>query len=520
MRSSILLAISISLSLSSGVYGQEKSKVTLDKTNKTYTFLADKGSYISAIVAAENDTEISLIDQNSQPIREVLNVNLKQSRLHFVADYDNPKMIYSGPIPNVTINRIVSQSEQNNYIQKTDSKLINQAFSMLESGEETDDVWDTLIKNNSPLIEPLDDNSLLTFIYRGAKNNVLIFGAPDNDHGWMERLGKSNIWYKSYKVPNDTQLSYKLAPDVPQFTGERYEKRVALLATAQRDPNNPHYFPIAAKTKFEQSSVIDLNNLSNQYLKNAQSNSIVPALSFELDSNILKNKRNIKVYRFGDITKSNAIQIFMFDGPKYLEKVNLDSKLNTLVNNKLLPPIEAIFIDNLDNKTRGNELPDNPNFTKMLTSELLPTIEKNSPVKFSAKQRVLAGSSYGGIGATTTAFRRSDIFGNVISLSGSYWWAPKHKKSLNTYYVSENFMVKDLLPINFFITAGLFEGSRNGGKGILDGSRHLRDILRMKGYDVNYKEYAGGHDYYVWQSAIIDGLIALFAKDKVSIADS
>ncbi|MGP9670401.1 hypothetical protein ACT3S9_03660 [Pseudoalteromonas sp. AOP31-A2-14] len=38
----------------------------------------------------------------------------------------------------------------------------------------------------------------------------------------------------------------------------------------------------------------------------------------------------------------------------------------------------------------------------------------------------------------------------------------------------------------------------------------MRDILKVKGYDVSYREYAGGHDYLVWQGTLIDGLFALF----------
>lgn len=509
MRLGTLLFITLTFWFTSNAHSKQ-SEITLDKTKKTYTFLVDKGSYINAVVTAENKTDVSLIDQQSNPIRKVLDKNAKQARLHFIADYDHPKMIYSGSVPEIKINRIVSKAEQDNYIKQTDSKLINQAFSMLKSGVSTEDIWNKLIKNGSPLIEQVDDETLITFIYKGAKNNVLIFGAPASNHGWMERLQQSNIWYKSYKVPNTTRLSYKLAPDVPQFNAGSYEKRVALLATAQRDLNNPNYFPKNAKTKYEQKSVVELNDAPPQYPATLLDEVPTPPLSFELNSEILKNKRTIKVYRFGDVTKSDAIQLLMFDGLKYLEKINLNLKLNTLVKNGSLPPIEAIFIESLDSKTRGKELPSNADFTKMLTNELLPTIEKSSPVQFLAKQRVLAGSSYGGIGASTNAFRRSDIFGNVISLSGSYWWDPKNNKSLTTYYFSEKIMNSKTLPIRFFISAGLFEGARNGQKGILDGSRYLRDILKVKGYDVSYREYAGGHDYLVWQGTLIDGLFALF----------
>ncbi|MBQ4833159.1 DUF3327 domain-containing protein [Pseudoalteromonas sp. MMG010] len=512
MRFSIVIMCIFTFGLVQPAYGQNNLQPTAKLTAQEYVFKASKGSYISADVVTNNHTVVNLIDQQGKLIREVINTGESHARLHFIAAYDNPKLQFLGAKPEIKTHRIVSTIEQNSYHKKAQSELINQAYAQLKSGETEDNVWDKLIRNNSPLIEPLGDESVLTFIYRGAKKNVLIFGAPANDHGWMERLGHSNIWFKSYTVPNSTRLSYKLAPDVPLFAGSRYEQRVALLATVQRDPTNPNYFPVSDKTKYNQSSTVELPDADAQYPKEMTVSTLNPDLSFQLTSTLLKNKRNIKVFRFGDVTQANAVQLFMFDGLKYLDKVNLHLRLSTLVSQQRLPPIEAVFIDNLDSKTRAKELPSNPLFTQMLATELLPIIEQNSPVKFTAQQRVIAGSSFGGIGATTTAFRRPDIFGHVISLSGSYWWTDKHGDNSH-YYASEKFIQATKKPIEFFISAGVFESSRDGNKGILDGSRHLRDILTMKGYKVSYKEYAAGHDYFAWQGAIIDGLQALFPQE-------
>lgn len=39
-------------------------------------------------------------------------------------------------------------------------------------------------------------------------------------------------------------------------------------------------------------------------------------------------------------------------------------------------------------------------------------------------QTIVGGGSYGGLAATFAAFQHPELFGNVLSMSGSYWWTP------------------------------------------------------------------------------------------------
>lgn len=40
-------------------------------------------------------------------------------------------------------------------------------------------------------------------------------------------------------------------------------------------------------------------------------------------------------------------------------------------------------------------------------------------------------------------------------------------------------------------------------------NRHLRDVLGLKGYEVHYAEFNGGHDYICWRGSFADGLLTL-----------
>jgi len=44
---------------------------------------------------------------------------------------------------------------------------------------------------------------------------------------------------------------------------------------------------------------------------------------------------------------------------------------------------------------------------------------------------------------------------------------------------------------------------------MLIASRHLRDVLQAKAYEVRLQEINGGHDWFNWQAGLPDGLTAL-----------
>jgi len=66
-------------------------------------------------------------------------------------------------------------------------------------------------------------------------------------------------------------------------------------------------------------------------------------------------------------------------------------------------------------------------------------------------------------------------------------------------------------PVTFYLEAGRFESGPlpDGGPGVLVANRHLRNVLRAKGYPLTYHEYSGGHDHLCWRGGLCDGLIAL-----------
>ena len=79
--------------------------------------------------------------------------------------------------------------------------------------------------------------------------------------------------------------------------------------------------------------------------------------------------------------------------------------------------------------------------------------------------------------------------------------------------MAQLFVNSPKLPVRFYLDAGSLELDRDqNGSSILVTNRHLRDVLRAKGYEVFYQEFQGAHDYLSWRGTIADGLILLGGK--------
>ena len=120
----------------------------------------------------------------------------------------------------------------------------------------------------------------------------------------------------------------------------------------------------------------------------------------------------------------------------------------------------------------------------------------------------MGGSSLGGLQAACSAYWHPEVFGNVLSMSGSFFYFrnwPMFEEGLSTQtgWLTHEFATKPRKPVRFFLSTGTFEGD-----GVME-NRRLRDVLTAKGYALTYKELSAGHDEVTWRGALADGLIAL-----------
>jgi enterochelin esterase family protein len=409
--------------------------------------------------------------------------------------------------------------------------------------------WKEVKEHGAPLIEPLaedDNNWLVTFLWKGMADtrNVLVLRIPYSggmpEDYLMKRLRETDVWYASVKIEKKMRSNYTLAPNVPRITSIAQgidDEVIGMVAAAARpDPLNPKRWHVDKKSvdaaKYQGSSILEMPDAPAQpWIVERPGVAAGKVERAQFKSELLKNEREVAVYLpagYSGTEKPYPV-VMLFDEQAYVGDRNQTALvptptiLDNLIAEKRIPPTVAVLVGNGPGDARSRELPCNAEFMNFLVSELLPWAHGLYNFTKDARQTVVGGSSFGGLAAVCAGLRHSETFGNVLSQSGSFWWMPAksaHGRNLpEGESVSEpNWMVRQFiaspkLPVRFYLDAGTEEVDfSGGGNSILLTTRNLRDVLRAKGYEVHFQEFAGGHGYLSWRGTLADGLIALLGN--------
>jgi enterochelin esterase family protein len=173
----------------------------------------------------------------------------------------------------------------------------------------------------------------------------------------------------------------------------------------------------------------------------------------------------------------------------------------------------ALFVNSPNGKRRFRELRPGWTIRHFITRELMPWAQHRWRISDDPYHRIIAGSSLGGLAAAYIGLVAPRVFGNVIAQSGSFWWpAP----SAQPEWLTRAYATRPRLPLRFYLDVGNRETSSTRGDNLdqLTVTRHFRDVLVERGYQVSYAEYVGAHDYVNWRRTFADGLLAVLGGDS------
>jgi enterochelin esterase family protein len=379
--------------------------------------------------------------------------------------------------------------------------------------------WTSIEKSGSPIVEPIagsQESVLVTFVWKGkpeTKNVFLLwprlsYARPDDY--FFSHLPGADVWFKTLKVQRGMRIHYQLSPDDP--LGQRPEGRWS--RRAQADPLNPKRDnPDRSVPPEHVRSLLELPGALPQpwYAKRLG----VPRYSQiekEISSQVLKSVRKIFVYTPPGFSAQHQPypSIYLTDGEDPDGLVFATWTFENLLAEGRIPPTVVIRIVNADQETRNRELACNTPFTNYLNDELVPFVRNSFNTSSEPSKTAIGGYSLGGLAASYAGLRHPETFGLILSQSGAYWFEPTHQDYAEPNWLARQFAERHKLPLRFYMDAGTNELDMTGrGGGILVPNRQLRDVLRAKGYEVRYQEFAGDHDYINWRGTLADGLIAL-----------
>ncbi len=239
--------------------------------------------------------------------------------------------------------------------------------------------------------------------------------------------------------------------------------------------------------------------------------------AFTVESKIYGQARTVWVYTpvgYDPARKSPYDLVVCFDGAFYgaMGDIPLPTILDNLTAAGKLPPMVALLIDNGRGAKRIAELGNSARFAQWLGEELMPWLHQGWNVTAEPARVIVTGSSAGGLAAAYVAFRRPELFGNVLSQSGAFWRGNEGNNDPPYEWLTSQFKKSPKLPLRFYLEVGALENVPAVGFGpiFLDANRRLRDTLRAKGYPIFYKEVPGGrHEPAYWKNELADGLLWL-----------
>jgi enterochelin esterase-like enzyme len=388
-----------------------------------------------------------------------------------------------------------------------------------------DEFWQQLL-GKGPMIEPVDGDphsSWITFVWKGddKTRSVLVLNGPSSSptYFWLTRLGNTDLWYRTERIANDARFVYTFQINWPAEPPKGTDEQMKLLKYCpfHTDPTNPR----TAKGP-PRGSVVELSEAPPQPWLQPVAGVAKGTLSVRtLDSRILNQKRRVSIYTPSNYSAGDpsARLLVLFDGDSFItdDGIPTPTILDNLIAQKQLPPMVAAVVH--QTARRDQELECSDPFADFTAKELVPWLRQTYGLSSDPKNTLIGGMSTGGMMAAYCGYRHPEIFGNVLSLSGTFYWYPGFDEGTappdtETGWLTRQFVKSPYRPLRFCVALGRFEAGYPINS-LIEG-RRFRDALEAKGYSIRYREYTGAHEVMGWRGPFVEGLIALTATDEKS----
>jgi enterochelin esterase-like enzyme len=377
--------------------------------------------------------------------------------------------------------------------------------------------WEEIERGGTPLIETIkddDNNSLLTYVYKGEENtkNVVVMHPTcwkDYKDNMLNKIPGTNVWFKSYVIRNDVRGRYDFS--VNDTLDEDWVKRNSNI---RHDVYNKNRI-IFKGNEGEEDSVVSYFVMPNaeKPLWTVERGTVIKGTveTHNVRLKELDKKRKIYVYKPYNYSQKNTYKLLLLtDGDTYIDILSAHTVMDNLIAEGVIPPMIVVLIDGANN--RNEELMCSETFANCLALEIIPWIKENFNVCDKAEDTIIGGFSLGGLFAAFMGIHYPNIFGNVLSQSGSFFWSPNAPEEID--WIITKYKEAERLPSRFFINVGVLENMEYPPySSMINVNKKMRDLLiEKKECIVTYEEFKSGHDYLSWGETLANGIIALIGN--------
>ena len=381
---------------------------------------------------------------------------------------------------------------------------------------------------STPLLEadPTQEGKyLVTFMWRGAAHNVLLFVNRLTDEknladSYMRRLPGTDTWYLTYRMDGDWRASYCFLPaptaaQAPWLQGSQVRLRQALDGGLP-DPGNPVTctnrrgfvqsvvsLPLAPAWPLGQWPVFSDAAAGAGRLNAGRGDADAGRLNagrLDVVADLDTLGRQIWVYTPAPISRTQSWPVLLvLDGEVWLKRHHLHLALAQLMDAGLIAPAYIVFIDSGGTEQRWQELGDSESdFGGYLSGQLLNWLKTHYAISPKPADRVVIGQSLGALTVLRTLVAYPQLIGAGISQSASLWQ--------DVLFNELNALDATQTPL-----AGARAWIEVGSQEWILAPLQPKAVhqLRKAGMQVKDMVYNGGHDYACWRINLASALMQL-----------
>lgn len=331
------------------------------------------------------------------------------------------------------------------------------------------------------MVNPTINDRLAIFTWQGKNPPRLAgdFNNWDKESSLEFTRVKAQLWQLELELPMNAYMEYAFFAD---------GKRIP-------DPLNPHSVNngVGSRNHYFYMPQARPSEYAALHRKKGQ------LTEFQITDawGLIGGKR--QVYFYQPAADGPMPLLVVLDGVDFLRRGRLVQIVDSLIAAGKMQPVALAMIQNAG-AGRFVEYACNDAFTFSLMDKLIPAACDHLPIIDPRKQPGscgILGASMGGTAAFFNGLRAPHIFGKVLAQSSGF--------SIYNADFSLVTLVKNLekQPIKVWMDVGTFDF-------LLEDNRRMQDLLTRAGYDFQYSEGCGGHNYTYWRNALPAGLQFLY----------